>query len=116
MLRLKPEMPSLTVGSNNSPTRAHENPPDLVDWLASEIREYDVKPEIEAFDLSRIFQAAKMQSDGRIEGPPYVQFVTGVENAMPADRPSFDCTCETRHRLALDGGSAVRASAAINSK
>ena len=56
----------------------------------------------EAFDLSHIFQAAKMQSDGRIEGPLYVQFVMGVKNAMPADRPSFDYMRETLHRLAPD--------------
>ncbi len=59
MLPLRPDMASLTVGSNNFPTRVYENPPDLVDWLASEMRSYDVIPEIEAFDLSHIFQAAK---------------------------------------------------------
>jgi hypothetical protein len=37
MLPLKPDMASLSVGSNNFPTRVYENPPDLVDWLASEM-------------------------------------------------------------------------------
>jgi 3-keto-5-aminohexanoate cleavage enzyme len=32
-----PDMASLSVGSNNFPTRVYENPPDLVDWLASEM-------------------------------------------------------------------------------
>ena len=100
MLPLGPDMASLTVGSNNFPTRVYENPPDLVDWLASEMREYDVKPEIEAFDLSHIFQAAKMVADGRISGPLYVQFVMGVKNAMPADKPSFDFMRATLERLA----------------
>ncbi len=100
MLPLGPDMASLTVGSNNFPTRVYENPPDLVDWLASEMREYDVKPEIEAFDLSHIFQAAKMVEDGRISGPLYVQFVMGVKNAMPADKPSFDFMRATLERLA----------------
>ena len=54
MLPLRPDMASLSVGSNNFPTRVYENPPDLVDWLAGEMRTYDVKPEIEAFDLSHI--------------------------------------------------------------
>lgn len=53
-------MASLAVGSNNFPTRVYENGPDLVDWLASEMRKHSVKPEIEAFDLSHIFQAASM--------------------------------------------------------
>lgn len=102
MLPLRPDMASLTVGSNNFPTRVYENPPDLVDWLAAEMLEHDVKPEVEAFDLSHIFQAARMQADGRLEGPLYVQFVMGVKNAMPADRPSFDFFVETLKRLAPD--------------
>ena len=100
MLSLRPDMASLSVGSNNFPTRVYENPPDLVDWLASEMLTYDVKPEIEAFDLSHIFQAAKMQQDGRLKGPLYVQFVLGVKNAMPVDRPSFDFFRETLARIA----------------
>ena len=102
MLSLAPDMASLTVGSNNFPTRVYENSPDLVDWLASEMLKYKVKPEIEAFDLSHIFQAAKMQADGRLEGPLYVQFVMGVKNAMPADKRSFDFFVETLGRLAPD--------------
>lgn len=39
MLSLRPDMASLSVGSNNFPTRVYENPPDLVDWLASEMRD-----------------------------------------------------------------------------
>jgi uncharacterized protein (DUF849 family) len=102
MLPLKPDMASLTVGSNNFPTRVYENPPDLVDWLASEMIKYEVKPEIEAFDLSHIFQAARMAGDGRIKGPLYVQFVMGVKNAMPVDEPSFHFFRDTLARLAPD--------------
>ena len=102
MLSLCPDMASLTVGSNNFPTRVYENPPDLVDWLASEMLVYDIKPEIEAFDLSHIFQAAKMADEGRLRTPLYVQFVMGVKNAMPVDRPSFDFFRETLARLAPD--------------
>jgi len=102
MLPLSPDMASLTVGSNNFPTRVYENAPDLVDWLASEMLTYNIKPEIEAFDLSHIFQAAKMAKDGRLSGPLYVQFVMGVKNAMPVDRASFDFMRETLLRLAPD--------------
>ena len=102
MLPLRPDMASLTVGSNNFPTRVYENPPDLVDWLAGLMRAHDVKPEIEAFDLSHIFQAVKMAQDGRIRGPLYVQFVMGVKNAMPVDRESFDFFRRTLARLAPD--------------
>ena len=102
MLPLRPDMASLTVGSNNFPTRVYENPPDLVDWLALEMIAYDIKPEIEAFDLSHIFQAAKMQEDGRLKGPAYVQFVMGVKNAMPVDREVFDFYLHTMKRLLPD--------------
>ncbi len=102
MLPLRPDMASLTVGSNNFPTRVYENPPDLVDWLASEMRRYEIKPEIEAFDLSHIFQAVRMSEDGRLARPLYVQFVMGVKNAMPVDREVFDFYVKTLARLAPD--------------
>ncbi|WP_227270707.1 BKACE family enzyme [Roseobacter weihaiensis] len=99
MLRLKPDMASLSVGSNNFPTRVYENPPDLVDWLAGKMKTHGIKPEIEAFDLSHILQAAKMHEDGRLADTPYVQFVMGVKNAMPADRAVFDFYIATVKRL-----------------
>ncbi|MBY5973974.1 3-keto-5-aminohexanoate cleavage protein [Ferrimonas balearica] len=102
MLPLKPDMASLSVGSNNFPTRVYENPPDLVDWLAAEMNTYGIRPEIEAFDLSHIHQAAKMYADGRLEKSPYVQFVMGVKNAMPIDRDVFDYYRATMKRLLPD--------------
>tara|TARA_B110000503_G_C7127189_1_gene405202 strand:- start:682 stop:1518 length:837 start_codon:yes stop_codon:yes gene_type:complete len=102
MLPLSPDMASLSVGSNNFPTRVYENPPDLVDWLASEMIAHDVKPEIEAFDLGHIVQATRMAADGRLKGPLYVQFVMGVKNAMPVDEPIFDFYIKTLNRLAPD--------------
>jgi 3-keto-5-aminohexanoate cleavage enzyme len=102
MLPLRPDMASLTVGSNNFPTRVYENPPDLVDWLASEMATYAVKPEIEAFDLSHIHQAALMNRDGRLKGRLYVQFVMGVKNAMPVDKDVFDYYIKTVDRLLPD--------------
>lgn len=102
MLPLKPDMASLSTGSCNFPTRVYENAPDLVDWLASEMVTHAVKPEVEAFDLSMIFQAVKMAADGRIKGPLHVQFVMGVKNAMPVDRETFDFYVKTLKRLAPD--------------
>jgi len=102
MLPLSPDMASLSVGSNNFPTRVYENSPDLVDWLASEMITHNVKPEIEAFDLSHIVQATRLAADGRLQGPLYVQFVMGVKNAMPADEAIFDVYIETLKRLASD--------------
>ncbi|MCT4685594.1 MAG: 3-keto-5-aminohexanoate cleavage protein [Roseicyclus sp.] len=99
MLPLRPDMASLSVGSNNFPTRVYENPPDLVDWLAAEMLAHGVKPEIEAFDLSHILKAREMADRGQLAGTPYVQFVMGVKNAMPADKHVFDFYVETTKRL-----------------
>jgi 3-keto-5-aminohexanoate cleavage enzyme len=99
MLPLRPDMASLSVGSNNFPTRVYENPPDLVDWLAAEMVTHGVKPEIEAFDLSHILKAHEMWKKGQITDLPYVQFVMGVKNAMPADRAVFDYYIKTVQRL-----------------
>jgi 3-oxoadipate:acetyl-CoA acetyltransferase len=102
MLPLRPDMASLSTGSCNFPTRVYENPPELVDWLAAEMRAHGVKPEIEAFDLSMIFKAVEMAREGRIEGPLHVQFVMGVRNAMPVDREVFEFYVRTLKRLAPD--------------
>ena len=102
MLPLRPDMASLSVGSNNFPTRVYENPPDLVAWLASEMKTYDVMPEIEAFDLSHILRALEMHAAGEIARGLYVQFVMGVKNAMPADKTVFDFYVETMRTRAPD--------------
>jgi uncharacterized protein (DUF849 family) len=90
MLSLKPDMASLSVGSNNFPTRVYENSPNLVLWLAEQMRFYKIVPEVEAFDLSHIINAIDMHSKGLLFGDLYVQFVMGVKNAMPADKTIFD--------------------------
>ena len=99
MLPLKPDMASLSVGSCNFPTRVYDNPPDLVDWLAAEMLAHDIKPEVEAFDLSHILKAKEMHQKGQIKDIPYVQFVMGVKNAMPVDRDVFDYYVHTVNRL-----------------
>jgi uncharacterized protein (DUF849 family) len=102
MIPLKPDMCSLSTGSCNFPTRIYENSPDLVDWLAAEMKAHGVKPEIEAFDLSMVFKAVEMGVAGAIQGPLHVQFVMGVKNAMPVDRAVFEFYVATLKRLAPD--------------
>ncbi len=104
MLPLKPDMASLSVGSNNFPNnKVYQNSPELIEWLASEMVKYDIKPEIEAFDLSHIFEAARLWREGKIADTPYIQFVMGVKQAMPADRAVFDFYVETVKRLVPEG-------------
>ena len=47
--------------------RATFVPLDLVDWLAAEMKHHCKKPEVEAFGLSMIFRAAKIEQEGSIQ-------------------------------------------------
>jgi 3-keto-5-aminohexanoate cleavage enzyme len=90
MLYLKPDMASLATGSVNFPVGIYENPPDFVEGLAKVMLENGVKPEIEVFDLSMLYNAANLVKKGLVMERPHVQFVMGVPNAMPARRSVFD--------------------------
>ena len=100
MLPLKPDMASLSVGSNNFPTRVYENSPELILWLAEQMRIHKVMPEVEAFDLSHLINAIDMHSKGLLYGDLYVQFVMGVKNAMPADETIFKFYVELMQKRA----------------
>jgi len=86
MLHLKPEMASLATGSCNFPTRVYENSPELIENLAGAMSRYQIKPEIEVFDLAMLYSAIEYAEAGLIESPLHVQFVLGVKNALPARR------------------------------
>lgn len=90
MLYLKPDMASLATGSVNFPTNIYENPPDFVEGLAKSMLEYDIKPEVEVFDLAMLYNAANLVKKGLLKDPPHIQFVMGIPNAMPARRSIFD--------------------------
>jgi uncharacterized protein (DUF849 family) len=102
MLSLRPDMASLATGSVNFPTRVYDNPPDLIEWLAERMLEYNVKPEIEVFDLSMIFHAAALVRAGKMKSPLHFQFVMGVKNAMPVDRHVLEFYIATLRRVAPD--------------
>jgi len=90
MLYLRPDMASLATGSVNFPTTIYENPPDFVEGLAKSMLEFEVKPEIEVFDLAMLYNAANLLKKGLLRAPVHVQFVFGIQNALPARRTIFD--------------------------
>jgi len=83
-LHLRPDMASLSTGSVNFPTIVYENPTALVEELADTMRDLAIRPEIEIFDLSHLHAAARLVEKGLIPPDCHVQFVMGVENALPA--------------------------------
>lgn len=85
-LDLRPDMASLTTGSVNFPNQIYENPPQLIEDLARSMLAYDVKPEIEVFDLAMLYNAKNLADRGLLKAPLHVQFVTGVPNALPVRR------------------------------
>ena len=100
MLHLGCDMASLSTGSCNFPTIIYENHPDLVRELAQKMLDYNVKPEIEVFDLSMLYQALRLSDEGLLKKPLHVQFVMGVKNAMPVVRQAFDFMVDEVTRLA----------------
>jgi 3-keto-5-aminohexanoate cleavage enzyme len=89
-LHLKPDMASLATGSVNFPTIVYENSPALVIDLATKMKEFGVRPEIEVFDLSHIHGARRLIDAGLMDDKPHVQFVMGIKNAMPAEERLLD--------------------------
>jgi uncharacterized protein (DUF849 family) len=86
MLPHRPDMASLSTGSCNFPKSIYENSPELIRELAGLMIEFDIKPEIEVFDLAMLYNAVDFARQGVLKGPLHVQFVLGVKNALPADR------------------------------
>jgi 3-keto-5-aminohexanoate cleavage enzyme len=100
MLHLGCDMASLSTGSCNFPTIVYENHPALVTELAQKMLAHNVKPEIEVFDLSMLYQALRLADEGLLKKPLHMQFVFGVKNAMPAVRQAFDFMVDELTRLA----------------
>ena len=99
MLPHRPDMASLATGSVNFPLRIYENSPETIRDLARKMLDYGIKPEIEVFDLSMLYQALNLVDEGLIEAPLHMQFVLGVKNALPATRQVFDFMVSELQRL-----------------
>jgi len=86
----RPDMASLSTGSTNFPTIVYENPAALVLDLATRMKQLGIAPEIEIFDLSHVHGAKRLIDGGLIAPRPHVQFVMGIQNALPADELLLD--------------------------
>lgn len=101
-LSLRPDMASLATGSVNFPAIIYENPPQLVEELARSMLEFNVKPEIEVFDLAMLYNARDLAERGLIKRPLHVQFVMGIPNALPARRQILDFLVSELHEIMPD--------------
>lgn len=98
-LPLRPDMASLSTGSVNFPTIVYENSASLVNTLASSMRDHEIAPEIEIFDLSHLHGARRLIEEGLMNDHPHVQFVLGVKNAMPAEEHLLDVLLAEKQRI-----------------
>jgi uncharacterized protein (DUF849 family) len=97
-LSLRPDMASLSTGSVNFPSIIYENHTTLVEDMAGKMKEFGIRPEIEIFDLSHLHGARRLADKGLLNEQPHIQFVLGVQNAMPAEERLLDILLkEARH-------------------
>ncbi len=77
VIDLKPDMGSLTLGSLNFIQQASVNSPEMIKKLALKMKEYGVKPELEAFDSGMInFQKYLIKKE-ILEPPYYINLILG---------------------------------------
>jgi uncharacterized protein (DUF849 family) len=85
VVRLKPELCSLDVGSMNFGPRVFANLVPHVEDMARRIKDAGVKPELEVFDLGHIRIANWLIEQGLVEGTPLFQLCLGIPWGVPAD-------------------------------
>jgi 3-keto-5-aminohexanoate cleavage enzyme len=79
----KPDMASLTLGSNNFAREASVNPPDVIFGLAERMRERAIAPEIEAFEPGMLSFAAHLIRRGVLPENCYVNILLGNLGTSP---------------------------------
>ncbi len=85
LIALKPEMCSYDAGSMNwMHTGLFLNPPAFLEKLGLVAQENGVKPEIEVFDASFIYNALYYQKKGILKGPIHFQFCMGAAGGTAA--------------------------------
>lgn len=76
------QMASLSTGSSNFPNAVNANSPDLVIALAEKMKANNIKPEIEAFDMAMISNAARLAKKGVLESPLHFNLVMNVPGSI----------------------------------
>ena len=83
VLKLKPEMCSLDVGTANQRGGAFVNVEVVVDRMAEMIKSAGVKPELEVFDVGHIQIAKRLIDIGLVEKNAHFQLCMGTRMGVP---------------------------------
>lgn len=73
----RPDMASLTLGSNNFARQASVNDPETIRELARRMRERGIVPELEVFEPGMVAFGRHLVDTGLIEAPCYVNVLLG---------------------------------------
>ena len=84
VLRIKPEMASLTTGSMNFPDQVYANSFETVETLAKAMKTAGTMPEMEIFEAGMIDNAILLLKEGLVEEPLHFDFVMGSRGSQPA--------------------------------
>jgi uncharacterized protein (DUF849 family) len=84
VLKLRPEMCSLDIGSANSRTGVFVNAEVVIDKMAEFIKKSGVKPEVEIFDFGHLQIAYRLMNLGLLEKNAHFQLCMGTRMGVPA--------------------------------
>jgi len=84
VVRLKPELCSLDVGSMDFGRHVFVNYSEHVEWMAEQIQAAGVKPEMEVFSLGHISIGKHLIETKRVKEPAIFQLCLGVPGGIPA--------------------------------
>ena len=79
----KPDMASLTLGSNNFARQASVNAPETIRGLAERMRERAIMPELEVFEPGMVAFGRHLAQRGLIESPCYANVLLGNLGTSP---------------------------------
>jgi uncharacterized protein (DUF849 family) len=99
VLKLKPELCSLDVGTLNFGPRAFVNLVPVVEKMADLIKQTGTKPELEVFDMGHIRIARHLIERGLVDAPPLFQLCLGIPWGIEA---TFENMLSMRHSLPGD--------------
>jgi uncharacterized protein (DUF849 family) len=89
VIRLKPEICSLDIGTMNFGNNGFINLVPIVERMSSLVREAGVKPELEVFDVGQIGLANNLIQKGLVNAPPLFQLCLGISGGMNASLKDF---------------------------
>jgi len=111
IVRLKPEICSLDVGSLNFGSHVFVNTLSHVEWMVEQMGAIGVKPELEVFDLGHIEIAEHLLKTGKVKRPPLFQLCMGIRWGIPATSANMMAMVERLPADSIWTGFGIAASA-----